>query len=46
MKVITVKLEDDFFKEMKIKLLNNDKTIQDYVVELISSDLTKERKKL
>lgn len=41
MKVITVKLEEEFFKKMKRKLLNDDKTIQKYIVELVAKDLEK-----
>ena len=38
-KSMTVRLTEKEFKEIKIKLINDDKRIQEYVMELIKRDM-------
>ena len=35
---VTLRLDEDFYKEVRIFLLQNDKTFQSYVEELIKAD--------
>lgn len=39
MKVITIRLEDDLHKQLKLKTVNDDRTIQKHLVRLIKKDL-------
>lgn len=43
MKQITVILEDDLHKKVKIKLAENGQTFKDYFIQLIRNDLQKEK---
>lgn len=43
MKRIVVEMEDDFHKKVKMKAILNDKSIKNYVKELIEKDLQKEK---
>ncbi|MGL4760609.1 MAG: hypothetical protein ACRC6T_01540 [Sarcina sp.] len=45
MKIMTIRLEDVMHKAMKIKMANDENTLQEYIVGLISDDLDKEKKK-
>ena len=38
-KSMTVRLTEQEFKEIKIKLTNDDKSFQEYVMELITKDM-------
>ncbi len=38
---MTVRLEDEFYKEVKKALIDKDKSFNEYVVELIEKDLKK-----
>ena len=38
-KSMTVRLTEKEFKEIKIKLINDDKSFQEYVMELIKRDM-------
>lgn len=38
-KSMTVRLTEQEFKEVKIKLINDGKSFQDYVIELIKKDM-------
>lgn len=38
-KSMTVRLTEQEFKEIKIKLINDDKSFQEYVMELIKRDM-------
>ena len=38
-KRMTVRLREQEFKEIKIKLINDDKSFQEYVMELIKKDM-------
>jgi predicted DNA binding CopG/RHH family protein len=38
-KSMTVRLTEQEFKEIKIKLINDDKSFQEYVMELIKKDM-------
>ena len=38
-KSMTVRLTEQEFKEIKIKLINDDKSCQEYVMELIKKDM-------
>ena len=38
-KSMTVRLTEEEFKEIKIKLINDDKSFQEYVMELIKKDM-------
>ena len=41
-KSMTVRLTEKEFKEIKIKLINDDKSFQEYVMELIKRDMKRE----
>lgn len=43
MKNIAFQVEDDFHKEIKIKATQEGKTIKDYIIELIKTDLEKSK---
>ncbi|OPJ60467.1 CopG family transcriptional regulator [Clostridium chromiireducens] len=45
MKTITLRLEDEFHKKIKLKTVQEDTTIQDYIVNLIKNDLLEKNKK-
>lgn len=36
---IGFKVDEDFYKQIKIKLANNGKTLKEYIIELIKKDL-------
>ena len=38
-KSMTVRLTEQEFKEIKIKLINDDKSFQEYILELIRRDM-------
>ena len=38
-KSMTIRIEEKEFKEIKIKLINDDKSFQEYVMELIKRDM-------
>ena len=38
-KSMTVRLTEQEFKEIKIKLINDDKSFQEYVMEIIKKDM-------
>ena len=38
-KSMTVRLTEEEFKEIKIKIINDDKSFQEYVMELIKKDM-------
>ncbi|MDR1914447.1 MAG: hypothetical protein LBQ68_08220 [Clostridiales bacterium] len=38
-KAINFKVDEDFYKQVKIKVAVDGKTIKDYVIELIKKDL-------
>ena len=38
-KSMTVRLTEQEYKEIKIKLINDDKSFQEYVMELIKKDM-------
>jgi predicted DNA binding CopG/RHH family protein len=41
---VTVKLDEELHKRVKIKMAHDGTTIQDYIVQLITKDLGLERK--
>lgn len=43
MKRIVVEMEDDFHKKVKVKAVSSDKSMKDYVKELIEKDLQNEK---
>lgn len=43
MKRITVEMEDDFHKKVKVKAILSGKSMKDYVKELIEKDLQNEK---
>lgn len=43
MKRVVVEMEDDFHKKMKLKAVSSDKSIKEYVKELIEKDLQNEK---
>lgn len=44
-KTITIRLDDELHKELKIKTINEGETIQNYVVSLIQNELQKSKHK-
>lgn len=40
-KGINIKVDEDLYKEIKFRALELDKTLKDYVVDLIKKDLNK-----
>ena len=42
--MITVKVDDELHIELKIKMAKEQKTLQDYIVELIKKDLENDKK--
>ena len=42
---IGFKVDDEFYKKVKIKIAQEGKTLKEYIVELISKDLEKQKKK-
>ena len=38
-KSMTIRIEENEFKKIKIKLINDDKSFQEYVMELIRRDM-------
>lgn len=45
MKAITVKLSEELHKELKIRLVEEGRTFNDYLVSLIEADMKKASKK-
>ena len=45
MKQLIVKIDDELHKQLKYLAIDNDKSIKDYVTELIRKDLEKGTKK-
>lgn len=43
MKRVVIELEDHFHKKIKIRAITSDRTIKDYVKDLIEQDLNKEK---
>lgn len=43
MKTICVQVSEEFHKDIKMKALQEDKSIKQYVIELIEKDLKKEK---
>lgn len=43
MKTVTLRMEDEFHKKLKLKMVNEEKTMQDYIIELIANDINKEK---
>ena len=44
-KTMTIKLDEEFYKKIKLKALQENKTIKDYILNLVKEDLRKEEKK-
>lgn len=44
MKHITIRMDEDLHKRVKYRLIEEDKSIQKYVIDLIENDLNKEDK--
>lgn len=42
---MTIRLDDELYKKVKIKAINEDKTFQAYIVSLIEADLEKDKEK-
>ncbi|MGL5068372.1 MAG: hypothetical protein ACRC6T_11240 [Sarcina sp.] len=45
MKVVTVRLEDKVHKELKMQMVSDETTFQDYIVELIQADRNRKKEK-
>jgi predicted DNA binding CopG/RHH family protein len=45
LKTITLRLDDELHKELKIKMAQEGTTIQDYIVNFIKKDLEKSKQK-
>lgn len=43
-KAINFKVDEEFYKRIKIKVATDGKTLKDYVIELIKADLEKSQK--
>lgn len=43
MKIVNFQTEDDLHKKMKMKALKEDKTLKQYIIDLIQEDLQKEK---
>ncbi len=43
-KQVAIRLEENFYKEIRLKLLKEDKTFQEYVENLIKEDMEKGNK--
>lgn len=43
MKRVVIVLEDDFHKKVKLRAITSDRSIKDYVKDLIEQDLRKEK---
>ena len=44
MKAITLRMTDEFHKQLKLRMVEEEKTMQDYIIGLISKDLEKKKK--
>lgn len=44
-KTMTIRLDEEFYKKIKLKALQENKTIKDYILNLVKQDLEKEEKK-
>ena len=44
-KTINFKVDEEFYKQIKVKVALDGKTIKDYIIELINKDLEKDKKK-
>ena len=44
MKTVTLKFEEDFHKELKIKMAQDGTTIQEYVLALVKKDMERNKK--
>jgi predicted HicB family RNase H-like nuclease len=42
-KQMTVRIEDGFYKDVKIALIEKEKSFNEYVIELIKQDLEKQK---
>ena len=45
LKVVTVRLEDKVHKELKMQMVSDETTFQDYIVELIQADKIRKKEK-
>ena len=45
MKALTVRVEDSLHKELKLKMAQEETTLQEYVLKLIKEDLESAKKK-
>lgn len=43
MKTITIRMDDELHKKLKLKMIHKEKTIQDHVIQLIEKDLEEEK---
>lgn len=43
-KTMTIRLDEEFYKKIKLKALQENKTIKDYILNLVKEDLRKEEK--
>ncbi len=43
-RTISFKVDAEFYKQIKVKIALEDKTLKDYVIGLIKADLEKEQK--
>lgn len=41
-KTINFRVDEEFYKKVKIKTVNEGKTLKDYIIELIKADLEKD----
>lgn len=44
-KTMTIRLDEEFYKKIKLKALQENKTIKDYILNLVKQDLEKGVKK-
>lgn len=44
-KTMTIRLDEEFYKKIKLKALQENKTIKDYILNLVKQDLGEEEKK-
>ncbi|WP_297518467.1 hypothetical protein [uncultured Clostridium sp.] len=44
MKAITLRMSDEFHKKLKMKMVEEEKTMQDHIIKLLSEDFKNSKK--
>ena len=43
-KTVSFKVDEDFYKQIKVKIALEGTTLKDYIIELVKADLEKDKK--